>query len=96
MTYTQRQSDEWKAESYKKWRATDLAEQCKPWEGAVHQYFVNEIIEPLIHQALAEDRERVVEMIEKQKARCTDVLYTECCKELLSSLPLLTNKKDDE
>ena len=74
MTYTDKRLEEqdWKAESYKKWRATDLAEQCKPWEGAVHQYFVNEIIGPLlatsITQALAEERKRVRGEIENKRA----------------------------
>jgi len=68
MTYTEKRLEDkdWKAESYKKWRATDLVKSCKPWEGAVHQYFVNEIIEPLLQQTLVEERERVVMEIRKR------------------------------
>ena len=47
----------------------------------VKSFLLNKIAE-----ALAEDKERVVGIIEKEKARCTDVLHTECCNDLLSSL----------
>lgn len=60
---------DWKAETYKKWLETDLAKDCKPWEGAVHQYFANEIIEPLltttIENARAEEREKVKTMVQE-------------------------------
>ncbi len=37
-----------KASSYTEWRKTDLSKECKPWEGAVHQYFMEVFFETFI------------------------------------------------
>ena len=75
--HTTIEQGEWKAETYKKWCATDLSKETEPWKGAVHQYFANEIIAPLLHQNTIDILEGVKGEIENKKGNSAKPLSHE-------------------